>query len=104
MVYRNLALMGILVVSALCGCMSVIDLPTSPSPISLNSLLVPAILTAVWILNLCSVLEINLLFCWKNETVNSVIKRKFGDAVRSVKPACQNREGRVQSVVYNAHR
>lgn len=41
---------------------------------------------------------------WKNETVNSVIKRKFGDAVRSIKPACQNREGRVKSVVYNAHR
>lgn len=32
---------------------------------------------------------------WKNETVNSVIKRKFGDAVRSIKRACQNREGRV---------
>lgn len=41
---------------------------------------------------------------WKNETVNSVIKRKFGDAIRSIKPACQNREGRVKSVVYNAHR
>ncbi|GIV85843.1 MAG: hypothetical protein KatS3mg052_2850 [Candidatus Roseilinea sp.] len=41
---------------------------------------------------------------WKNETVHSVIKRKFGDAVRSVKPSCQNRESRVKSVVYNAHR
>jgi hypothetical protein len=41
---------------------------------------------------------------WKNETVNSVIKRKFGDSIRSVKPACQNREGRVKSFIYNAHR
>jgi hypothetical protein len=38
---------------------------------------------------------------WKDETVHSVIKRKFGDAVRSVKRACQNRESRV---IYNAHR
>jgi hypothetical protein len=41
---------------------------------------------------------------WKNETVNSVVKRKFGDAVLSVKRSFQNREGRVKSVVYNAHR
>lgn len=41
---------------------------------------------------------------WKNETVNSVIKRKFGDAVRSVKRACQNREGSVKGFIYNAHR
>ena len=33
---------------------------------------------------------------WKNETVNSVIKRKFGDAVRSVKRAGQNRESRLK--------
>lgn len=41
---------------------------------------------------------------WKNETVHSVIKRKFGDAVRSINPACQNREGRVKGFIYNAHR
>ncbi|MFC1463748.1 MAG: transposase [Candidatus Brachytrichaceae bacterium NZ_4S206] len=41
---------------------------------------------------------------WKNETVNSVIKRKFGDVVRSIKPACHNREGRVKGFIYNAHR
>jgi hypothetical protein len=38
---------------------------------------------------------------WKDETVHSVIKRKFGDAVRSVKRARQNRQSRV---IYNAHR
>lgn len=67
MVYRNLALMGILVVSALCGRMSVIDLPISPSLIRLNSLLGPAILSLVWILNLCSVLAINLLVRRRDE-------------------------------------
>jgi hypothetical protein len=41
---------------------------------------------------------------WKNETVHSVIKRKFGDAIRSVKRACQNRKGRVKSFIYNVHR
>jgi hypothetical protein len=41
---------------------------------------------------------------WKDETVHSVIKRKFGDAVRSVKRACQNRESRVKGFIYNAHR
>ena len=41
---------------------------------------------------------------WKNETVNSVIKRKFGDAVRSVKRSSQNRESRVKAFLYNAHR
>ncbi len=41
---------------------------------------------------------------WKSETVHSVIKRKFGDAVRSVKRSAQNRESRVKAVVYNAHR
>ena len=41
---------------------------------------------------------------WKNETVNSVIKRKFGDAVRSVKRAGQNRESRLKGFIYNAHR
>ncbi len=41
---------------------------------------------------------------WKNETVNSVIKRKFGDAIRSIKRASQNREGRVKGFIYNAHR
>jgi len=40
---------------------------------------------------------------WKDETVHSVIKRKLGDAVRSVKRACQNRESRVKGFIYNAH-
>jgi len=39
-----------------------------------------------------------------SETVNSVIKRKFGDAIRSVKRASQNRESRVMGFIYNAHR
>lgn len=41
---------------------------------------------------------------WLNETVNSVIKRKFGDAIRSIKSASQNRESRVKGFIYNAYR
>jgi len=36
---------------------------------------------------------------WKNEAVNSVIKRKFGAAVRSIKRAYQNRESHVKAFV-----
>ncbi len=39
-----------------------------------------------------------------SETVHSVIKRKFGDAVRSVKRSARNREVWVKAVVYNAYR
>ena len=41
---------------------------------------------------------------WKAETVNSVIKRKFGDAIRSRLVVLQNREPAVKGLVYNLHR
>ncbi len=41
---------------------------------------------------------------WKTETVNSVIKRKFGDTIRSRKRSLQNREPIVKGLVYNIHR
>jgi len=41
---------------------------------------------------------------WKSETVNSVLKRKFGEGVRSRKPSLQKRECRVKALVYNAYR
>lgn len=41
---------------------------------------------------------------WKCETVNSVIKRKFGDAVRSRKRSLQQREPIIKGLVYNLHR
>lgn len=41
---------------------------------------------------------------WKTETVNSVIKRKFGDTIRSRKTRLQNREPIVKALVYNIHR
>lgn len=40
---------------------------------------------------------------WKCETVNSVIKRKFGDTIRSRQPAHQRRECAVKALVYNLH-
>ena len=40
---------------------------------------------------------------WKCETVNSVIKRKFGDAVRSRKRSWQQREPIVRALVYNLY-
>jgi hypothetical protein len=40
---------------------------------------------------------------WKSETVMSVIKRKFGDAIRSRKTSLQNREPIVKGLVYNIH-
>ena len=41
---------------------------------------------------------------WKTETVNSVIKRKFGDAIRSCKIQLQIREPIIKALVYNIHR
>jgi len=41
---------------------------------------------------------------WKCETVHSVIKRKFGDTIRSRKPCLQAREPILKAVVYNLHR
>lgn len=41
---------------------------------------------------------------WKTETVNSVIKRKFGDTLRSRKRSLQRRETIVKGLVYNIHR
>jgi len=41
---------------------------------------------------------------WKTETVNSVIKRKFGDTIRSRKRSLQRREPIVKGLVYNLHR
>jgi hypothetical protein len=41
---------------------------------------------------------------WKCETVNSVIKRKLGDAVRSRKARLQRREPALKALVYNLHR
>lgn len=40
---------------------------------------------------------------WKAETVNSVIKRKFGGFVRSRKPSLQQREPIVKGLLYNIH-
>jgi len=40
---------------------------------------------------------------WKVETVHSVIKRKFGDTIRSRKPSRQRREPLVKGLVYNIH-
>ena len=40
---------------------------------------------------------------WKTETVNSVIKRKFGDDIRSRLPSLQNREPLIKGLVYNIH-
>lgn len=40
---------------------------------------------------------------WKAETVNSVIKRKFGDEIRSRKISRQRREPIVKGLVYNLH-
>jgi hypothetical protein len=41
---------------------------------------------------------------WKTETVNSVIKRKFGDTIRSRKVQLQMREPIIKALVYNIHR
>jgi len=41
---------------------------------------------------------------WKTETVNSVIKRKFGQAIRSHKRSLQNREPILKGLIYNIHR
>jgi hypothetical protein len=41
---------------------------------------------------------------WKSETVHSVIKRKFGGAVRSRKARHQQREAALKGLVYNVHR
>lgn len=41
---------------------------------------------------------------WKAETVNSVIKRKFGDTIRSRSRRLQRREVVVKGLVYNIHR
>jgi len=41
---------------------------------------------------------------WKSETVNSVIKRKFGDTIRSRKRSLQRREPIIKGLVYNIHR
>lgn len=40
---------------------------------------------------------------WKVETVNSVIKRKFGDDLRSRRPARRHRESFVKGLIYNIH-
>jgi hypothetical protein len=41
---------------------------------------------------------------WKAETVNSVIKRKFGDTIRSCKLRPQWRELIIKAMIYNTHR
>ena len=41
---------------------------------------------------------------WKSETVHSVIKRKFGDTLRSRKHSLQRREPISKGLVYNVHR
>jgi|SRR5215207_514487 len=41
---------------------------------------------------------------WKSETVNSVIKRKFGDTIRSRLLRLQRREPLVKGLVYDLHR
>ncbi len=40
---------------------------------------------------------------WKAETVNSVIKRRFGSAVRSRQLPLQKREAVIKAMVYNIH-
>ncbi|MCB8976372.1 MAG: hypothetical protein H6657_27135 [Ardenticatenaceae bacterium] len=40
---------------------------------------------------------------WKVETVISVIKRKFGDAIRARKYYLQRREPAIKMLVYNLH-
>jgi Transposase DDE domain len=40
---------------------------------------------------------------WKTETVNSVIKRRFGSAIRSRKFSLQHREPIIKGLVYNIH-
>lgn len=40
---------------------------------------------------------------WKSETVHSVIKRKFGDALRSRKLSVRNREPALKGLVYTIH-
>jgi transposase len=40
---------------------------------------------------------------WKTETAHSVIKRKFGDAIRSRRRALQNREPIIKALIYNIH-
>lgn len=41
---------------------------------------------------------------WKTETVNSVIKRKFGATIRSRRKRLQLREPIIKALVYNIHR
>jgi hypothetical protein len=41
---------------------------------------------------------------WKAETVNWVIKRKFGDTIRSRTVRLQMREPIIKAMVYNIHR
>jgi hypothetical protein len=41
---------------------------------------------------------------WKTETVNSAIKRKFGETIRSHKRSLQRREPIIKEMVYNIHR
>lgn len=40
---------------------------------------------------------------WKTETAHSVIKRKFGETIRSRRRALQNREPIIKGLVYNIH-
>ncbi len=40
---------------------------------------------------------------WKSETVMSVIKRKFGDAIRARRRSLQQREPIIKGLVYNIH-
>lgn len=40
---------------------------------------------------------------WKSETVHSVIKRKFGDTIRSHKRSLQRREAIVKGLIYDLH-
>jgi len=41
---------------------------------------------------------------WKSETVISVIKRKFGDTIRSRLTSLQNREPAIKGLIYDIHR
>jgi hypothetical protein len=41
---------------------------------------------------------------WKSETVHSVIKRLFGDVIRSRSWRLQRREPMLKALVYNLHR
>jgi len=41
---------------------------------------------------------------WKVETVISVIKRKFGDSIRSIKERLKDREVDIKGLVYAFHR